>query len=65
MYLYRWYKLLSIDIDDDSVSMEQRVNVLVPCEILVEAEKTGELELIIQQCVVFEVTKSGDTDDQR
>jgi len=31
------------------------VNVMVPCELIVQAEKTGELELIIQQCVVFEV----------
>ena len=56
MYHCRWYILLSIDIDGDSVSMEYRVNVMVPYEVLAEAEKTGEYRAYNStECVVCEV----------
>jgi hypothetical protein len=65
MYHYRWYKLLSIDVYDESVSVEYRVNVMVPCEVLAEAEKTGEYRADNStECVVVRY-EIGGTDDQR
>jgi hypothetical protein len=68
MYHYRCYKLLSIDIDGDSVSMEYRMNVMVPYEVLAEAENTSERRAYNStecQSMLFVRYEIGRTDDQR
>ena len=51
-----WYKLLSIDVGGDSVSMEYDVSFMVQYEILAEAENTVEHRAYNStECIVFEV----------